>query len=293
MLTLFLLSLFTLFIATSSEPAQAQESSNQRRIGFLSSGFFPLHYSSFTAFHQGLHDFGYVEGRNVSIEYRYGNGRRQPERLPELAEELIRLKVNVIFAQDSASLVAAKRSTSKLPIVTLFGPDPVPRLIESLARPGGNITGIVFGANLSGKLLQLIVEAVPEATRVGTLRHPLTPVASLTEAKSAARSLRRELEIVETHSLDEFDKAMAELSERRVGAVVVLSSLAFILNQPLLAKVAIKYRLPTIFYRSQFADAGGLMTYGPRSSDLWRRAGVLVGKILNGASQRAFPSNGR
>jgi ABC-type uncharacterized transport system substrate-binding protein len=296
----FLLCLSALFTLVWCPLAESQKSLHHPQIGFLASGFPPPHSSPLEdnfklegprlpfAFHEGLRDFGYIEGKSVFIEYRYGKG--QSGRLLEFAEELVRLKVNVIVAPNTASIRAAKRSTSKIPIVMLSGTDPVPRFVDSLARPGGNITGVTgIASKLSGKLLELITEAVPEATRVGVLWQPVPPAESLREIEIAARALRRQLQIVEVPTRNYFDKAMLALSEKRAGAVVVLPAILFGRNQTPLAEFAIKNRLPTIFSQSQFANAGGLMAYGPRRSDLWWRAGVLVGKILKGAKPADLP----
>jgi putative tryptophan/tyrosine transport system substrate-binding protein len=296
----FLLCLLGLFTLLWSPLAESQESIRHARIGFLSSGFPPPHSSplddSFKvegprlpiAFHEGLRELGYIEGKNIFIEYRYGKG--QPGRLLEFAEELVRLKVNAIVAPNTVSIRAAKQSTSKIPIVMWSGTDPVPRFVDSLARPGGNITGVTgIASKLSGKLLELITEAVPEATRVGVLWQPVPPAESLRETEIAARALRRQLQIVEVPTRNSFDKAMLVLSEKRAGAVVVLPAILFGRNQVLIAELAVKNRLPTIFHQPRFADLGGLMAYGPRHSDLWRRAGVLVGKILKGAKPADLP----
>ena len=300
MLKVFLLCLSALFTLVWCPLAESQASIHRPRIGFLASGFPPPHSSplddSFkvegsrlpVAFHEGLRELGYIEGKNIFIEYRYSKG--QSGRLLEFAEELVHLKVNVIVAPNTASIEAAKQSTSKIPIVMLSGTEPVPRFVDSLARPGRNITGVSgVASKLSGKLLELITEAVPEATRVGVLWQPVPPAESLRETEIAARALRCQLQIVEVPSRNSFDKAMLTLSEKRAGAVVVLPAILFGRNQTLIAELAVKNRLPTIFHQSQFADAGGLMAYGARRSDLWRRAGVLVGKILKGAKPAELP----
>jgi putative ABC transport system substrate-binding protein len=290
MLKVFFLSI--LFIITSMQLGEAQQSIHHSRIGLLVSGFPPPHSSplddNFKAFHEGLRELGYIEGKNIFIEYRYSEG--QFGRLLEFADELVRLKVNVIVAPNTTSIKAAKQSTSKIPIVMLSATDPVPRFLDSLARPAGNMTGVSgVASKLNAKLLELITEALPEATRVGVLWQPVPPADSLRDAEIVARALRRQLQVVEVPSRDSFDKAMLALREKRAGAVVVLPGILFGRNQPLIAKLALKTRLATIFHQSRFADAGGLMAYGPRRSDLWRRAGVLVGKILKGAKPADLP----
>jgi putative ABC transport system substrate-binding protein len=272
--------------------AEARQSGSIPRIGFLALGFprpksVPLD-ENFKAFHEGLRELGYIEGKNVFIEYRYE--KRQPGRLLEFAEDLVRLKVNVIVAPSTPAIKAAKQATSRIPIVMLSASDPVAMFVDSLARPGGNITGVSgVASELSGKLLELITEAVPQASRVGVFWRPSTPGDSLREMEIAARALKRQLQIVEVGSRNDFEKAMQALSEKRARALVVLPAVLFARNETRIAELAVKNRLATIFWRSQFADGGGLMAYGPRRSDLWRRAGVLVGKILNGAKPADLP----
>ena len=273
-------------------PVEAQQSKKVPRIGFLALGYPPRPSASvderFKAFHEGLRELGYIEGKNVFIEYRYE--KRQPGRLLEFAEDLVRLKVNVIVAPSTPAIKAAKEATSRIPIVMLSASDPVAMFVDSLARPGGNITGVSgVASGLSGKLLELITEAVPEATRVGVLWRPSTPVDSLRETEIAARALKRQLQIVEVGSRNDFEKAMQALSEKRARALLVLPAVLFARNETRIAELAVKNRLATIFWRSQFADAGGLMAYGPQPSNLWRRVGVLVGKILNGAKPADLP----
>ena len=275
-----------------SLPAEAQLGKSIPRIGFLALGFprpnsAPLD-DSVKAFHEGLRELGYIEGKNLFIEYRYA--KRQRERLQEFADEFVRLKVNVIVAPSTPAIKAAKEATSKIPIVMLSPSDPVDMFVDSLARPGGNITGVSgVASELSGKLLELITEAVPNATRVGVLWNPVTPADSLRETEIAARALKRQLQIVEVRSRNDFEKAMQALSRKRARALVVLPAVLFSSNARRIAELAVEKRLATIFWRSRFADAGGLMAYGPRPSNLWRRAGVLVGKILNGAKPADLP----
>ena len=204
--------------------------------------------------------------------------------------ELVSLRVNVIVATSTPAIVAARQVTSKIPIVMISVPDPVARFVDTLAQPGGNITGVSsVAAELSGKLLELITEAVPEASLVGVLWHPLTPAEPLVETEMAARALKRRLQVVEVLSPNDLGAAMVTLGKQRVGAVVVLPAFLFARNERQIADLAIKNRLATGFWRPQFAQAGGLMAYGPRLSNLWQRAGVLVGKILNGAKPTDLP----
>ena len=312
-LKVFVLCLSAIFTLIWCPLAEPQDSIHHPRIGFLSSGFSPPDSArlkdNLKAFHEGLRELGYNEGKNVFIEYRYGHlGHGHLGRSPEFAAELVGLKVKVIVAASTPAINAAKLTTSKIPIVMISGPDPVGEFINTLARPGGNITGVSSVASkLSGKLLELIIETVAEANKVGILWHPFTSSEALKEAEIAAHALKRKPQIVEVlftdsrrdsrNDLNEgrwravFERASAMLarSEKRVGALVVLPAVLFARNERRIAELAVKNRLATIFHRSQFAEAGGLMAYGPRRSDLWRRAGVLVGKILQGAKPADLP----
>ena len=206
------------------------------------------------------------------------------------ADDLVHLKVNVIVATSTPAIIAAKQATSRIPIVMVSALDPVAKFIETLAKPGGNITGVTnIAANLSGKLPQLITEAVPESVHVGVLRRPGTWVESLIETEIAAGASKRQLQIAEVRNRNGFEKAMITLGEKRVRALVILPAVLFARNSRRIAEIAVKNRLAAIFWQLQFANAGGLMAYGPRRSDLWRRAGVLVGKILNGAKPADLP----
>ena len=278
-----------------SFPAQAQEPTKIRRIGFLAPGFPPPQSAplpdSFKAFHQGLRDLGYIVGQNAMIEYRYTESK--PERIPALVEELVRLKVDVIVAGRTSSIRHAKNATTKIPIVMFSASDPVTAgFVDSLARPGGNITGVSgLMSELSGKLLELLTEAVPGATRVGVLSSPNNPDnrALLGETEIAARTLKLQLQTVVVQSPSDFNRAFLTLAKERADSLLLLPAILFSRNQRQIAELAIKSRLATIYWRRQFAEAGGLLAYGPSQSDLWRRAGVLVGKILKGAKPADLP----
>jgi putative ABC transport system substrate-binding protein len=290
MLKFVLLFLIALFLSVSHPFAEALPSSHHPRIGFLALGFPPPASEPlndrFKPFHEGLGELGYIEGKNVFIEHRYGH----PGRSHEFAEELVGLKVNVIVATSTPSIRAAKQATSKIPIVMVSASDPVAKFVDTLARPGGNITGVSgVASQLSGKLLELITEAMPEGARVGVLCHPLTPPDSLKETEIAANALKRQLQVVQVLSSRDFDEAMLAFREKQGRALVVLPTVLFARNARRIAELAVKYRLATIFWQLRFAEAGGLMAYGPRPADLWRRAGVLVRKILNGVKPADLP----
>jgi ABC-type uncharacterized transport system substrate-binding protein len=234
--------------------AEAQPSSHHPRVGFLALGVPAFASELLNAFHEGLRELGYMEGKNVFIEYRYGH----PGRSQEFAEELVRLEVNVIVATSTPSIKAAKQATSKIPVVMVSASDPVPRFVDTLARPGGNITGVSgVASQLSGKLLGLITQTVPKTSRVGVLRHPLTPADSLKETEFAARAMKRELQIVQVRSPSNFDEAMLAFYENHGRGLVVLPTVLFARNAKRIAELAIKYRLATIFWLSRFAKQVG------------------------------------
>jgi putative tryptophan/tyrosine transport system substrate-binding protein len=206
---------------------------------------------------------------------------------------MVRLKVDVIVAVSTPSIRHAKNATTKIPIVMFSARDPVTAgFVDSLARPGGNITGVSgLASELSGKLLEVLTEAVPGATRVGVLSNPDNPDnrALLKETEIAARTLKIQLQTVEVQSATDFNKAFFTLTKERADSLTVLPALLFSRNERQIAELAIKNRLATIFWRRQFTEAGGLIAYGPSLPDLWRRAGVLVGKILKGAKPADLP----
>jgi putative tryptophan/tyrosine transport system substrate-binding protein len=272
--------------------AQAQQPKKVARVGFLSFGFPPSQSAPLNprteAFYQGLREVGYTEGKNLIVEYRYSKG--DPKRFPELTAELVSSKVDLIVAPSTSAIEAARRATTTIPIVMLSVGDPVrAEYIDSLARPGGNITGVTIGVGvLSGKLLQLLVDAVPGVTRVGVLRHSIKG-RSLTETENAARALRVRLKILEVESRDEFEKAFIAMTKDRTRGLLVLPAVLFSTNQKRIAELSIKSRLPAIFWQREFAEAGGLLAYGPSLPDQFRRIGVLAGKILKGTKPAELP----
>ena len=239
---------------------------------------------------QGLRDLGYVEGQNIVIERRYSEGRN--ERLPDLAADLVRLKVDVIVAAGTPPPYAAKRATTTIPIVMTNASDPVGSgLVASLARPGGNITGLsLLSPELAGKL-ELLKETVPKVSRVAVLWNPANPVHTLIlrQAEVAARSLRLQLQILEARGPNEFDSAFSAMTKERAGALLVLADPMFFGHRTRLADLAAKSRLPSVFLLREHADAGGLMAYGPSTRDNFRRAATYVDKILKGAKPGDLP----
>ncbi len=246
------------------------------------------------AFLQGLRDLGYSEGRNVLIEYRDAEGRL--ERLPALAAALVALKVEVIVAGGgTAGALAAKQATPTLPVVFTGVGDPVADgLVISLARPGGNVTGLsLLGPEIVGKLLELLKQAVPGVSRVALLLKPdATPNRMklfLKEADVAAQALGVRLQVVEARGPADFERAFSDMSRARAGALTVLATPVFSSARHRLVDLAEKNRLPTVFAFREYVEAGGLMSYGPDLVDLSRRASIFVDKILKGAKPGDLP----
>ena len=268
-----------------SVAARAQAPARVRRIGLLT----PFSPSDAARWHQafrlGLRDLGWFEGKNISIEYRYAEGRS--DRLPDLAVDLVRLKVDVIVAAVAAAALAAHKATRAIPIVMAVGGDPVALgLGESLARPGGNVTGLSqMGTELVGKRLELLKEIVPKLSRVAVLWNPqgLNSTLNWKELQLPARQLGVQLHSIEVRSSNDFDKALEDATTARAGALFITGDPAITSNIERIAGLAAKSRLPSIFSYSEFADAGGLVAYGPDRADLYRRAATYVDKILKGA----------
>ncbi len=243
------------------------------------------------AFIQGLRELGYVEGQNIAIERRFMEGKA--ERLPELAAELVRLNVSVIVAGSQPPPVAAKRATATIPIVMTNFSDPVGLgLVTSLARPGGNVTGLsLLTVELVGKQLQLLKQAVPKVSRVAFLINPGNPGAALQlrEAETAARSLGVQLQALEARRPDELAGAFAAMTRESAGAVLLPGDSLFFFYRRQIADLAIKSRLPAMFAPKEFAEAGGLMAYGANVAHMYWRAATYVDKILKGAKPADLP----
>jgi len=273
--------------------AEAQPAGKVPRIGYLSLNLATSPHLH-EAFRQGLRDLGYVEGRNVVIEYRDAEGKL--ERFPALAAELVALKVDVIVVTSTPAALAAKQATKTLPIVFAAAGDPVASgLVTSLARPGGNVTGLaVLAPELVGKCLELLTQAVPGVSRVAVLWYPgghgeRTEKNILTGAEVAGRALGVRLQFVETRGPADFDGAFAEMTRARAGALTVLPSNMLINERRRLVDLAAKNRLPAVYGSREFVDAGGLMAYGPSFADMFRRAATYMDRILKGAKPADLP----
>jgi len=273
--------------------AEAQQAARVARIGYLSPNLAASPYLR-DAFLQGLRDLGYVEGRNVVIEYRDAEGKL--DRLPALAAELVALKVDVIFAPNTLAAVPAKQATRTIPIVFAVAGDPVGSgLVTSLARPGGNVTGLSnLALELVGKCLELLKQAVPGVSRISVLWHPgafpeRTEKDMLKAADVAARVLGVQPQFLEARGPQDFDRTFSDMTRERAGALTVLPSNMFISERRRLVELAAKNRLPAVYPWKEFVHAGGLMAYGPNYDDLFRRAVTYVDKILKGTKPGDLP----
>jgi putative tryptophan/tyrosine transport system substrate-binding protein len=270
--------------------AEAQQTSKIPRIGILipGSSAFPTSVR-YDSFRQGLRDLGYIEGKNISIEIRYAEGKE--DRLSDFAAELVKLKMDVIVTSTVPGVLAAKNATSTIPIVFWAVFDPVRAgLVSSLARPGGNITGLsIVNPELDGKRLELLKETFPKITKVAYLRDARSLVAGLTAMQEAARALGLQLQSLDVRSAKDFDGAFKAVLKERAQALTTSAVPIISMNQQRIVAFAAKNRLPAIYPYSEFIDAGGLMFYGVSFSDLFGRAAVYVDKILKGAKPADLP----
>jgi len=283
-----------LFILAAPPAVRAQPPGKVYRIGYLSTGSASTTYTHpLEAFRQVLRELGWVEGRTLFIEYRFAEGR--VDRLPALADELVRLKVDVIVASPTPAALAARNATRTIPMVGMGLTEPVAvGLVASLARPGGNVTGVTYGVDtdIFGKQLELLKEVVPKVRRVAVLTNPGNSPAQpliMESVKSAARSLGLPLQMLEAREPSDFDGAFAAMVKERAGALLLTGEPMFFVHRARLADLATKNRLPSMSTQWQWVEAGGLMSYGPSLPDQWRRAATYVDKILKGAKPADLP----
>ncbi len=286
--TLGLISTLVLGLLAGPLPAEAQKPPKIPRIGYLSRDSAEGHKSLLAAFQQGLRELGYVDGQNITFEYRYAEGKRH--RRSALAVELVRLKVDIIVT-GGGGVAAAKNATSTIPIVMTFSADPVRRgYVASLAHPGGNVTGLSdFHGDLVSKRLELLKEIVPTATRVGVLFRQSSSGSRrmLKDIQAVAPALGMTVLPLAVEGADDFDRAFATIRTERPGGLI--QSVALGRHRRRIVELAAKSRLPAIYTQDQWVAAGGLMSYGSSWPDLFRRAATYVDKILKGAQPADLP----
>jgi putative ABC transport system substrate-binding protein len=271
--------------------AESQRSIKVPRIGYLSGPSPSTSANRREAFLQGLRELGYVEGKNIVIEWRWANGKF--DRLPALAAELVGLKVDIIVTAGPQTTRPAKQATSTIPIVMAQDPDPVGNgFVANLARPGGNITGLAtLAPELSGKQLELLKETVPKLSRVAVFGTSINPgnAQNLREVELAAKAFGVKLQYLDILSPNDIETAFQAASKGHADAVLMLPGSVLVLRRAQLTELAVKSRLPTIYQQTEFTEAGGLMYYGTNTPDLFRRAATYVDKILKGAKPAELP----
>src|ERR1700680_2281711 len=285
-------ALLALGVAAAPLAAEAQQAGKVYRIGYLSTPTRASVERGLQAFLRTLRERGWVDDQNLVIDYRWAEGN--VERLPDLAPQVRRRKVDVIVAPAGSAALAAKNATSSIPIVMIFPSDPVEMgLVASLSRPGGNITGTTLtpGPEIFGKQLQILKETIPHASRVAILSNPADPsfATQVREVEATARSLRIRLQHVEARGPEEFESAFAAMARERAEALLVTGSSTFLAHRARLAELAIKGRLPTMLSFRESVEAGGLMAYAVNMADFVGRAAVYVDKILKGAKPADLP----
>ena len=282
------ISAVTMSLLAAPAAGEAQPAARVPRIADL--GLTPANATLAEAFKQGLGESGYTEGRNVVIEFRDADGR--PERLPELAADLVRLEVDVLFARGAGALSAAKQATSRIPTVAVdLESDPVALgFVRNLAQPGGNITGVFLDLpELSGKQLQFLKEVIRPLSRVAIFGDPMLNAPQFQATEAAARALAIRPQRLEVRGSKEIDTALEAANRGQANAVILLSSPLVFYHRAELGVLAVKRRLPSVSMFVEFAEAGGLMAYGPSLREAFRRAGAFTSRILQGARPADMP----
>ena len=282
--------LVTLFVVNVCV-AQAQQPTKIPRIGFLGAASLSVNMARVEAFRQGLRGLGYVEGKNIVIEWRWAEGKF--DRLPDLAAELVRLKVDIIVTAGPAVTLPVKQSTTTIPIVMAFDTDPVANgFVASLAQPGGNITGLsAVAPELSGKRLELLKETISKLSRVAVFGTSSQPgnAQSLREIELAAKAFKVPLQYLEVMVPKDIETAYQAARKGRADAVLVLNSPVIFSQRAQMVELAVKNRLPVIYPQNEYVEDGGLMSYAPNYADLFRRAATYVDKILKGRTPADLP----
>src|SRR5262245_53605990 len=271
--------------------AEGQQAKKIPRIGYLTTGSLPSASENVERFRQGLRELGYVEGKTITIKYRYAGDKLDP--LPDLAAELVQLKVDVIVVLNTAGAMAAKGATTTIPIVIAGFSDPVATgLVASLAKPGGNITGVtIMNDELAGNRLELLKETSPKVSRLAVLWNPTNPGAAVVfkQTKAATQELRLQLQSPEVKSANDLESAFKAVTSAGANALVVFAGPPVGARRKQIADFAIKNRLPSVYDRSNFVEAGGLMSYGTNPTDTFRRVAIYVDKILKGTKPADLP----
>ena len=285
---------FLVFVTTAlltfSVITEAQQPGKIFRIGFLDNSTASGSAVLVDAFRQELNKLGWIEGKNITIEYRFAEQKN--ERFPELAADLVRLKVDLIVGSGTTAALAAKKATTTIPIVMANAGDPVGGgLVASLARPGGNVTGLSnLGTELNTKRLEVLKDAVPKLARVGLLRPAGGSDRQLKDLRPAALALKLKLDEIATQTDTKgLESAFQTAKQKQVGAIMTTTSRPFFAERKRIVELAVKYRLPAIYFSKEFVDEGGLMFYGADYDDLFRRAATYVDKILRGAKPADLP----
>ena len=276
-----------IWLLATATPAQAQQPGKVYRIGYLS-----LRHAiepREEAFRQGLRELGYIEGENIVLEWRFARGKI--DLLRDLAAELVRLNVDVIVAPGTQVIRAAKQATTTIPIIFPTAGDPVASgLVASLARPGGNITGLtILSPELSGKRLELLKEAFPRLSRVAVLHDPRQPGQDFKQTQTAGQSLGLRLQTLEVRESTDVESAFSAMTRERADALITLPHPFLQVHQRRILELAAKSRVPAIYQTTEWAERGGLMSYGPDHLDNYRRVATYVGKILKGAKPADLP----
>src|SRR5580765_2847960 len=284
--------MFVVMLLAVAVMADAQQPGKIFRIGFLDPSTASGTAVMVDAFRQELSKHGWIEGKNITIEYRFAE--QKSERLPELAAELVRLSVDLIVTTGDGPTLAAKKATTIIPIVMTTSSDPVAQgLVASLARPGGNVTGLSsLAADLNTKRLEILKDAIPKLARVALLQSPgsVTSDLQLKELRPAVVALKLKLEEIDTQpDAKGFESAFKTAKQKQVNAIMTVATRAFFAERKRIVELAGKYRVPAIYFQKEFVDEGGLMSYGADYDDLFRRAAVYVDKILKGAKPADLP----
>lgn len=284
----FLLVLLVVTVFSGGGVADAQQLAKMPRVGYLSGSQFNQYRE---AFQRGLRERGYVEGKNIAVEYRYAEGNT--ERVPELAAELVHLKVDVMVTGVTLAAQAAKKLTTTIPIVVVGVGDPVATgLVASLARPGGNVTGLSgLAPELSGKRLELLKESFSKISRVGVFWNPASPsnVLNWKETQGAAKAAALRLQSLEVKSTKDFERVLAVAAKERADALITIRDNVTNSGRQQIIAFAAKRRLPAMYPAEEYVDDGGLMSYAPDFPDMYRRAAVFVDKILKGTKPEDLP----